>query len=226
MNETVRQHRRDALMQQLLTVMESAVSEDDRGPGPDEIAATGRAIAARLTAGWVQGAVIGGPVTDLAAHRQPSWRIPGRHGEQLAAATTGPSDRFTDRAFGIEVLRKAIDGETLITVTVVGDLAHDGDIVRVRWVTGDGAPAELLIMLYPAGQGVLTGQILTPALAGTSDDLDVTVARASDLTTAESEAVTDSVRCSPTLARNAWRRLARTLTVDHPIRLAVLDALR
>jgi len=230
MNTPARHNRRDSLVDQLLGALEQPELPDtSRSPTPEEIAAVGRAIAARLTAGWAAPTGEEPPVVSLAGRRRSRTvlRVPGRHSELLAAATTGPTDRFVHRSFGIELVRKAIeDDETLISITVTGDVAGEGHMARIRRAGAESGTPDLLVLLYCNPQGVLTGQLLTPALAATSDDLEVTIAPATDLMVEDSEAITAAVRCSPAPGRNAWRRLARTLSPDHPVRGAVLDALR
>ncbi|WP_063006255.1 hypothetical protein [Nocardia salmonicida] len=231
MNDFTRQQRRDALIEQVLDTLDTTESISAAvHPSTDEIAATGRAIAERLTAGWARPTAQVdnnvAEIADISARRQQrAVRVPGRHIDTWAASTGGPVDRFVDDDFGIELARKTIGDDTLLSVTITGDSAQDGDLVRVRLGTDDQS-GELLVLLYVDDQGGLTGQILTAALAATSDDLDITITAASELTAEDCDAVTAAVRASHKPARNAWRRLAKTLSAQNPIRAAVLDGFR
>ncbi|MFC9897268.1 hypothetical protein ACFVMC_26565 [Nocardia sp. NPDC127579] len=233
MNDLTRQKRRDALVEHVLDVLDSDEIASAAGqPTIDEIAAAGRAIAARLTAGWTdaaQPAIVEDDATDiidLAARRERrAMRIPGRHIDNWAAGTSGPVDRFADDEFGIVLTRKTVGDDTLLSITFTGHVARDGDVVRVRRAASD-RHTQLLVLLYVDDQGMLTGQILTAALAATSDDLDITVSAAGELTADDCDAVTAAVRASHKQARNAWRRLAKAQSADSPIRTAVIEGFR
>ncbi|MEV6279466.1 hypothetical protein [Nocardia sp. NPDC051832] len=197
----------DALLQPLL--------EAD----PPSFEDAGGRIAQRIQRQWEdEDAVI--PLDRARRLQVPAWTTETR----AAATTAGPLQRITDSEFGIEFVRATVDGRhTRITVTALGQAVQSGDVVRIRVGDSTGR-AELLVVLYDLDEHV-TGQIITPAVA-MSDELEITINRQETLGDDLADAVTEAVRCSPTAGRNAWRRIAKQLPADHPIRVAVIDGLR
>ncbi|NNH70436.1 hypothetical protein HLB23_11280 [Nocardia uniformis] len=209
----------------LLASLDTGESE----PYDAESVAAGHRIANRLTRRWAHAGSNAGPatVTPIAARRTSVLAVPGWTEQVRAAAsgTAGPLQRVVDRELGIEFVRSATDGrETSIVVTSFGELVSAGDVVRVQIGSGSGR-TDLLVVLHTADNGDLVGQIITPAVT-MSDDLEIALTPLSSLSGEHTRAVTEAVRTSPTPGRNAWRRIAKHLPADHPVRSAIIDGLR
>lgn len=169
------------------------------------------------------------PATVTPLGRHPVLRVPGWTVQPLAAAAddlaSPVSQQRVDPELGLEFTRApAGSGLTRIAVQATGGRAAAGDVVRVA-VGGGTARTELLVVLYTDDEGTLTGQVLTPAVS-MAEDLEISVLPGAALGTVATEAVTDAVRCSLTAGRNAWRRVAKGLPADDPIRSAIVAGLR
>ncbi|GAD85295.1 hypothetical protein FEK33_12405 [Nocardia asteroides NBRC 15531] len=192
---------------------------DDNLDDDAEIAAAGARIAARLLGPDAGVSLLGARQSFLV----PGWRV-----NTLAAAPAreSPAERTAQRRLdtelGIEFTRAPAGPErTLITVRSFGSDAVAGDIVRIS--VRDGG--EHLVVLYSADEQALSGQLTTTALT-MSEDLEISIMSREALRPDHAAAVTAAVLGSATAGRNAWRRVAKELSVGDPVRAAVLDGLR
>ncbi|WP_024805307.1 hypothetical protein [Nocardia sp. BMG51109] len=206
----------------------AALDTGDAEPYDAESVAAGQRIADRLTRQWARAGADSAlaTVTPIGPRRAAVLAVPGWTEQVRAAASSmaGPVQRVVDQELGIEFVRSATGGhETSIAVTAFGDLVSAGDVVRVQIGSGTGR-TELLVVLYADENGDLVGQIITPAVT-MSDDLEIAVTAVSALSDDHTRAVTEAVRTSPTPGRNAWRRIAKHLPADHPVRSAIIDGL-
>ncbi|MFC9871134.1 hypothetical protein [Nocardia salmonicida] len=200
-----------------------AFAEADSPEVDAESAAAGARIAARLLRGG--SAAVG----DLDA-RRAVMAVPGWTVQPLAASSEGETtatravQKQLDRELGIEFTRSPAGAEqTRISVHSFGARATAGDIVRVAVSLG-AERTELLVVLYADPDGSLTGQVVTRALT-MSEDLEISLLPGAALGSTHTSAVTDAVRCSLTAGRNAWRRVAKGLPADDPVRAAIVAGL-
>ncbi|MFD6103683.1 hypothetical protein ACFWBG_03020 [Nocardia salmonicida] len=200
-----------------------AFAEADSPEVDAESAAAGARIAARLLRGG--SAAVG----DLDA-RRAVMAVPGWTVQPLAASSEGETtatravQKQLDRELGIEFTRSPAGAEqTRISVHSFGARAAAGDIVRVAVSLG-AERTELLVVLYADADGSLTGQVVTRALT-MSEDLEISLLPGAALGSTHTSAVTDAVRCSLTAGRNAWRRVAKGLPADDPVRAAIVAGL-
>ncbi|WKG08136.1 hypothetical protein QX204_24115 [Nocardia sp. PE-7] len=203
-----------------------AFAEADSPDFDAESAAAGARIAARLLRGEAGGSAA---VGDLDA-RRTVMAVPGWTVQPLAASSEGETtatravQKQLDRELGIEFTRSPAGAEqTRISVHSFGARAAAGDIVRVAVSLGDER-TELLVVLYADADGTLTGQVVTRALT-MSEDLEISLLPGAALGSTHTSAVTDAVRCSLTAGRNAWRRVAKGLPADDPVRAAIVAGL-
>ncbi|MEU4706836.1 hypothetical protein AB0G00_10415 [Nocardia salmonicida] len=203
-----------------------AFAEADSPDVDAESAAAGARIAARLLRGEAGGSAA---VGDLDA-RRTVMAVPGWTVQPLAASSEGETtatravQKQLDRELGIEFTRSPAGAEqTRISVHSFGARAAAGDIVRVAVSLGDER-TELLVVLYADADGTLTGQVVTRALT-MSEDLEISLLPGAALGSTHTSAVTDAVRCSLTAGRNAWRRVAKGLPADDPVRAAIVAGL-
>jgi hypothetical protein len=129
---------------------------------------------------------------------------------------------------GLVLIRMLTESdETLFAIeSQPGEVAEDGDVVYVRFRDErQDRHRDLLIPLARNESGVLVGDVVIPG-----NHVLVAVEPLSLLTVTEipaqlSAAVSESVRLSSAVGRNAWRGLVRELPSDHRIRHAVQTAL-
>ncbi|MFF3228146.1 hypothetical protein ACFYV7_35500 [Nocardia suismassiliense] len=166
-------------------------------------------------------------VTAIDAVRMPVLTVPAWTAHERAAASgiSGPMQSVIDLEFGIQFVRSAADGdETAVSVKSFGDRVGSDDIVRIE-ITSGHERSEVLLVLYTGADNHPTGEIATRAIT-MSEDLAIAIIPTSSLTADHATAVTQAVRSSRTAGRNAWRRIAKGLPDDHPVRIAVMDGLR
>lgn len=193
-------------------------SLDEVGDATDgEIDAAHR-IAGKVRALWADSQYVG---VDTKVRQLrvtvPAWRSELRAAAD--AATHGSISHESDLPdLGLEISCTVSDsGEATFAVTATDDRRHDGDIVRIDNL-------GLLVVLYRDGESLI-GRIAAPGTIG-YEDISVDVTSAADLSPENSAAITAAVRGSFTSGRNAWRRIARDLANEHPIRAAIVAGLR
>ncbi|MFI6172712.1 hypothetical protein ACIBCN_38455 [Nocardia sp. NPDC051052] len=189
-----------------------------------EMMAAGERIADMLSERWKNAA--SATVTPIASGRARVMRVAGWTVQIRAAAIDNQRavQQQADDELGIEFSRSSIHGEqTRVSVRSLGGKASPGDIVRVGIASGDDR-IELLVVLYPDEEDTLAGQVVTRAVT-MSEELEISVMTAAALESAHAAAITDAVRCSATAGRNAWRRIAKRLPTDDPVRVAVIKGL-
>jgi prophage DNA circulation protein len=208
---------------ELLALLET---DHPEAPSNEEFAAVGRELAAKIRSQAMPGTASVSSLADARRRRQAT-RIPGYVDVQRAAASDdGPTQRVPVEGWDLVFSRTlTASDQTRVTISAADDTRTAGEVIKIA-VADREHTADLLIVLYE-DDGELVGQATT-ALFSLPDDLQVSVLADVDLTTDMAESVAESVRTSSAApkARNAWRALARSLPRDHPIRQAVVRALR
>ncbi len=197
-----------------------AVEDDARGRSDRQSIAAAEAQDREQTA----------KIIDLAARRRSAIRIHESEAA-LAAADEGPWQAHPTSVPDLGLLFSRVLTERDETVFAVegqpGGVAGDDDVVLVRFRDKlRGRYRDLLIPLARNQVGVPVGDVIVPG-----NHVLASVELLALLTVAEmpaelASAVSDSVRSSSVVGRNAWRRVVRDLPSGHPIRDAVASGLR
>ncbi|WP_067862809.1 hypothetical protein [Nocardia shimofusensis] len=215
-----------------IDVLTALADADDDTTFDIETAAAGARIGERLLRG--HRALARGPATVTHIHARAAvvvMRVPGWTVQPLAASSADRAARAVpaaqkrvDRELGLEFIRSPAGAEqTRISVQSQGIRAASGDIVRVDVRRGE-ENTEILVVLYTDETGTVTGHVITRALT-MAEDLEISIMPVAALGAGQTSAVTDAVRCSLTAGRNAWRRVAKALPGDHPVRAAIVAGL-
>ncbi|WP_280429362.1 hypothetical protein [Nocardia brasiliensis] len=113
------------------------------------------------------------------------------------------------------------DNRYLLTVSLP-PASIDADLLRIHAV-GQPTTADLLLVLHPGPDNRRIGRIIT-TIAG-YDELTLTAILATELRAEFREQIIAAIGASLTGERNAWRRIARNLLADDPVRRAIVDGL-
>ncbi|WP_338759905.1 hypothetical protein V7968_30845 [Nocardia vulneris] len=160
---------------------------------------------------------------DRSEYSAPLMVIPAWRSELQDASTTDDSELPTHHVHqdGKDFAWAPFDNRYLLTVSLAPG-SIDADLLRIHAV-GQPTTADLLLVLHPGPDNRRIGRIIT-TIAG-YDELTLTAILATELNAGFREHIIAAIGASLTGERNAWRRIARNLRADDPVRRAIVDGL-
>ncbi|MBF6129667.1 hypothetical protein [Nocardia brasiliensis] len=160
---------------------------------------------------------------DESEYSAPLMVIPAWRSELQDASTTDDQELPTHHVHqdGSDFAWAPFDNRYLLTVTLA-PASIDADLLRIHAV-GQPTTADLLLVLHSGPDNRRIGRIIT-TIAG-YDELTLTAILATELHAGFREQIIAAIGASLTSERNAWRRIARNLVADDPVRRAIVDGL-